>query len=249
MTIPLRHRCRNPKCRMKLSEPADNEHHAFCTPGCHTSFYRRRCLVCEKALPEGPANRKTCKNAECRSSYRRFPHAYDFPRGAFKEAKSVKPTPGAGFVERPSKTSIKPGVFWRDKTGRGWRWEQLGDELWLFDRDEDVQARLVPDGEHYIVRLSLGIDYSTPLPLEDAKRLAVSLALARLPLEPKVAARLARLNELPPEPPQNLLTFTADYLASIANVSQGADRSTTDKIVPDLVGEVTASRALLRRRP
>jgi hypothetical protein len=228
MTIPLRHRCRNTKCRMKLAEPADNEHHAFCTPGCHASFYRRRCLVCEKALPEGPANRKTCKSAECRSSYRRFPHAYDLPQGA---SKTAKPVPGTGFVERLSKTSIKPGTFWRDKTEKGWRWEQLGDEHWLFNREDEVQARLIPDGERYLVRLSPGIDYGDPSPLEDAKRLAISLALARLPLEPKYAKHLARLKELPSEPPQNLLTFTAAYLAGIANVSQAAGR-TTDAVVP-----------------
>jgi hypothetical protein len=38
----LRHYCR--KCRSKLAEPTDNERQAFCSPGCHASFYRNRLL-------------------------------------------------------------------------------------------------------------------------------------------------------------------------------------------------------------
>jgi hypothetical protein len=89
-----RHMCRYlPHCGCKLPEPVDNEHHAFCTPACHRAFYRLRCVVCEKALPKGPANRKTCKSAKCRSEYRRFPHVYHF----------------AANVQRPLETSIKSG--------------------------------------------------------------------------------------------------------------------------------------------
>jgi hypothetical protein len=36
MKIETRHYCR--KCRVKLPEPVDNEHHAFCTKGCLSSF-------------------------------------------------------------------------------------------------------------------------------------------------------------------------------------------------------------------
>ena len=46
----LRHRCRNPHCRMKLPEPVENEHHAFCTRACYESFYLTRCRVCERDL-------------------------------------------------------------------------------------------------------------------------------------------------------------------------------------------------------
>ena len=45
-----RHYCRNTHCRAKLAAPVDNEHHAFCTSGCHAIFYRHRCLVCEDAM-------------------------------------------------------------------------------------------------------------------------------------------------------------------------------------------------------
>jgi hypothetical protein len=146
-----RHYCRNPRCRSKLADPVDNERRAFCTPGCHTTFYRNRCVVCEKALLKGPANRKTCKRASCRNEYQRFPHL-------FAVAKR-NPANDTGNPKRPSKTSIKSGSIWCDREGRGWRWEQYGDEHWFFDRDGDVDARLILIGDRYIVRLTLGIDY------------------------------------------------------------------------------------------
>jgi hypothetical protein len=161
--------------------------------------------VCERLLPPGPANRKLCKRAACRAEYRRFPHLF-----AFAGRNPGQPT---GSVERPPKTSTKSGFFWRDASGRGWRWEQFGAEHWLFNRAEDVEARVIPADEHYVVRLSPGVDYGAPRPLDQAKRHAISLALARLPLEPKHAARLARQNELPPDPPQHLLPCTGSYLA------------------------------------
>ena len=42
----LRHRCRNPRCRMKLPTPIDNLHRAFCTRGCYERARREdRTLV------------------------------------------------------------------------------------------------------------------------------------------------------------------------------------------------------------
>jgi hypothetical protein len=38
---------------MKLKNPVANEHHAFCTPGCYSSFYLKRCVVCENEKPAG----------------------------------------------------------------------------------------------------------------------------------------------------------------------------------------------------
>src|SRR5436190_4091048 len=43
----LRHRCRNPRCRSKLTTPVANPREAFCTKGCRSSFYRKRCVICE----------------------------------------------------------------------------------------------------------------------------------------------------------------------------------------------------------
>jgi hypothetical protein len=213
MSSELRHRCRNPRCRLKLAEPVANEHLAFCTPGCHSSFYRRRCLVCEKDLPAGPAHRKTCKSAKCRSEYRRFPHAYLYAKN----------------VERPLRKPIKSGTETCINSERGWHWEECGGEYSLLDREGLVEARLIPvgDADRYVVRLSPGIDYGA-YALSDAKRQAISLCLAQLPVELKVAARLARLNELPPDPPQNLMPWTAAYLAGIA-----AERLQAPPIVPD----------------
>jgi hypothetical protein len=102
MTAPVRHYCRNSRCRMKLAVPVDNERRAFCTPACHASFYRHRCIVCEKELPPGPANRKLCKGATCRREYRRFPHVYHL----------------AGNVQQPLETPIKSGLATRPIAGR-----------------------------------------------------------------------------------------------------------------------------------
>jgi hypothetical protein len=53
-----RHYCRNPRCRMKLPTPVENEHHAFCTRGCFESFYLHRCLVCEEQMKRKRSNQR-----------------------------------------------------------------------------------------------------------------------------------------------------------------------------------------------
>src|SRR6516165_1675905 len=76
-----RKRCRNPRCRSKLPTPVENEHHAFCTPGCHTSFYRSRCLVCEEPIRrKNERQRFGSGHKTCEQEYRCFPHVYDLPR-------------------------------------------------------------------------------------------------------------------------------------------------------------------------
>jgi hypothetical protein len=95
----LRHYCRNPKCRSKLPKPVENAHRAFCTRGCHQGFYRRRCAVCERKLPPGPANRLLCRRTPCKAEFRRFPHLYIWQAGSLPQT-----------VKRPPKTSIKPGI-------------------------------------------------------------------------------------------------------------------------------------------
>ena len=55
-----RHYCRNPKCRSKLPKPASNEREAFCARGCHTAFYRKRCLVCEGPIERSRDDQKIC---------------------------------------------------------------------------------------------------------------------------------------------------------------------------------------------
>jgi hypothetical protein len=80
MSHALRHRCRNPHCRMKLPAPVDNEHHAFCCRGCHSSFYRSRCLVCENQMKRKRSDQRIKSgHGKCSAEYRRFPHVYDLP--------------------------------------------------------------------------------------------------------------------------------------------------------------------------
>ena len=65
-----RHYCRNPKCRSKLPKPVSNEREAFCARGCHTAFYRKRCLVCEGPIERSRDDQKICRKAKCRSAWR-----------------------------------------------------------------------------------------------------------------------------------------------------------------------------------
>ena len=79
MTIhKMRHMCRNTHCRLKLPTPVENEHHAFCTKGCHAVFYRTRCQVCEEPIRR-KTERQPLLRRKCKSERRRFPAAYSWP--------------------------------------------------------------------------------------------------------------------------------------------------------------------------
>jgi hypothetical protein len=117
MLNPLRHYCRNPQCRAKLAEPVENERRAFCPHGCRERFYRNRCVVCERELSKGPANRKTCKRALCRNEYRRHPDLF-----AFFAVAEPPPYPSAKTVEGPLKTSMKSRGILPLETGRAPAW-------------------------------------------------------------------------------------------------------------------------------
>ena len=107
----MRHMCRNPHCRSKLPAPVENDHHAFCTLGCHAVFYRSRCLVCEEPMRrKNDAQRFGSGHAVCRSEYRRFPGVFDHPQ--------VRDGYGgtAPVIEAPE-TSIKPALGWRVVAG------------------------------------------------------------------------------------------------------------------------------------
>ena len=78
-TQTLRHYCRNPRCRSKLPSPASDPRKAFCTRGCHSSFYLKRCLVCENDKPAGStARRKLCRRPKCEGRYRKNSAHYSF---------------------------------------------------------------------------------------------------------------------------------------------------------------------------
>ena len=64
---------------MKLTAPVVNPHKAFCTRGCHSSFYLKRCLVCENDKPAGStARRKLCRRPKCEGRYRKNSVHYSF---------------------------------------------------------------------------------------------------------------------------------------------------------------------------
>jgi hypothetical protein len=225
----LRHYCRNPRCKMKLAEPVSNDHHAFCTPGCHTQFYRKRCLVCERPFAEVDEGRSALVGArpirrletrrfccpKCAAVYRQSPEIYRFRAR----------TPGAHAVA--SETPVK----WAFKGGpkSGWRWEATEDEHRLLDRDGEMVAGFVPAQTGYRVFHPVAVPLQQADTLEGAKRLAISLALARLPLDQRTADRIAKANELPETLPQNLMAQTERYLAGLAQVWA----NTSPSIVPD----------------
>jgi hypothetical protein len=101
--------CRNLKCRSKLKAPTENIREAFCTKGCHSSFYLHRCLVCERTMPRNAEHQKVCHRAECKTAWRQ------------KTIQSRFLGWDTGFDGTPLKTSIKPGLPEADQPGRGWR--------------------------------------------------------------------------------------------------------------------------------
>ena len=54
----------------KIKAPVSNRREAFCARGCHTAFYRKRCLVCEGPIERTRDDQKICRKAKCRSAWR-----------------------------------------------------------------------------------------------------------------------------------------------------------------------------------
>ena len=143
------HYCRNSHCRSRLPHPVENERRAFCARGCHSIFYRSRCLVCEEPMRrKGDHQRFGSGHSRCKAEYRRYPHVYDWPEGA-------KPTQtGQGTA------SVREGGRNADFTG--------------------LKTRDLPD---------------RPRPKSVGPKMsATSYCLARLPLDPAMAAKLERAN-------------------------------------------------------
>jgi hypothetical protein len=59
-----RHYCRNPRCRSKLKQSVADPRDAFCARGCHASFYRHRCLVCEGKMARKTENQLVVANVD-----------------------------------------------------------------------------------------------------------------------------------------------------------------------------------------
>ena len=66
------HRCRNPRCKSRLKEPAENSRDAFCCTGCEIGFYRTHCRVCERELGKAKRNsrRELCGKRKCTNEFR-----------------------------------------------------------------------------------------------------------------------------------------------------------------------------------
>jgi len=109
-TETLRHHCRNPRCRSKLPMPVSNPREAFCTKGCHSSFYLHRCLACEGPLQRKREDQKVCRKAKCRNAWRA---GSGFGRYATSNAKLASKTPD--FID--PKTPFKPDRAWRIVAG------------------------------------------------------------------------------------------------------------------------------------
>ena len=103
-TQTLRHYCRNPRCCSKLPSPASDPRKAFCTRGCHSSFYLKRCLVCENDKPAGStARRKLCRRPKCEGRYRKNSAHYSFL--------GADTTSAANASRNPIKSGIKSADF------------------------------------------------------------------------------------------------------------------------------------------
>jgi hypothetical protein len=103
--------CRNQKCRTKLKKPVSNRREAFCSRGCHTSFYLKRCLVCEDPLQRRNKTQKVCRKSRCRNAWRA---KAGFGRYCPSNSVSLaSKTPN--FIG--SKRAPKPDLAWRQIAG------------------------------------------------------------------------------------------------------------------------------------
>jgi hypothetical protein len=110
-TQTLRHYCRNPRCRSKLPSPVSNAREAFCTKGCHSSFYFKRCVACEAPFTKRRANQEVCWKARCRRAFREAKERFRYyPTSAAFEASKSPDSIGS----KPPPASDRP---WRVVAG------------------------------------------------------------------------------------------------------------------------------------
>ena len=108
----VRHYCRNPRCRSKLPAPVSNPREAFCTRGCYDSFYRHRCLICERPIKQPKRGKRViCNKATCRSALRSNSYLGRYHRSFAAKSISNK----ADFIG--VKEPLKPHRPWRVSAG------------------------------------------------------------------------------------------------------------------------------------
>jgi hypothetical protein len=106
-TETLRHCCRHPRCRSKLPTPVSNPREAFCTKGCHSSFYRKRCLICEAEMERKTERQLICGKRRCRNGL----------KARLSLRRYVPSSDGVSPLKSPTKIGIKSGVT----NDRRWR--------------------------------------------------------------------------------------------------------------------------------
>jgi hypothetical protein len=116
-SLQVRHRCRNPRCGLKLRKPTDNLRNAFCCHGCYFSFYRSRCIVCERSFERKTERRQVCGRRKCRNEFRRHREHY-----------SSTWYPGSVLAHNASRSADKTGLKIGTFGGRAWR-KVAGPEL------------------------------------------------------------------------------------------------------------------------
>ena len=102
----LRHLCRNPRCRSKLKAPVENLREAFCARGCHTQFYRKRCIVCEQPMERKRELQQLCKRPKCKSQF-----------AVLKKHSLLGRYHPSSHVLDASRNPTKPDTFWRRMAG------------------------------------------------------------------------------------------------------------------------------------
>ena len=113
---PVRHRCRRPKCGLKLQVATNIMRNAFCCRGCRDSFYTSRCLVCERPMQRNQESQLTCDRSKCKAALRRD-RAHFLGKWGASNGQGIQT---AGKAERTLETSIKTGLETATKPGR-WR--------------------------------------------------------------------------------------------------------------------------------
>jgi hypothetical protein len=201
MNAPLRHRCRNPRCKLKLPVPVENEP-AFCTPGCHASFCRSRCLVCEEPMRrKRERQRLKSGHRRCEAEYRKFPRVYDYPRDEPPQEGGIGPFADESLAEAHFTRGFSrlEGERPRHRALRLWSWHSDELEHELRDADGTLLARIESNGGRHRLTQPRTAPILSWSDLDQAKRRAESLALSNLPLDSRRAADIKR-NSLAPNP-------------------------------------------------
>jgi hypothetical protein len=96
---------------MKLALPVENPRDAFCTRGCHSSFYRRRCVVCEGEMVRKTEHQLICGKRRCRNALQAGQNLgrYAAPSGSVSAPRNIDST--------GTKTGLEPERPWHIAAG------------------------------------------------------------------------------------------------------------------------------------